>query len=216
MYYLFRVFLLACFTGFAWQASAQEPVVVLPDSLSLPTDSTTVQTKTGFFRGFFTEKYPNPRRAAFLSLAIPGAGQVYNRKWWKLPIVYATLGGLVWLEVTNVRTYRKHRYNYKLLADDDPTTNPTDPAYARVDKTTLKSARDTYRKYVDQSSLILGLAYLLTATDAFVDAQLHNFDTSDDLGLHFRPKAQATGVGPVFGVALQVDLNGRHDYKYLK
>ena len=209
MYDLLRLFLIFCCSGFMLIASAQEPVVVLPDSLSLATDSTTVQTRTGFFRGFFTENYPNPRKAAFLSLAIPGAGQAYNRRWWKIPIVYATLGGLIWLEVTNVRTYREYRDNYRLLADDDPTTNPTDPAYARVDKTTLKSARDTYRRYVDQSSLILGLAYLLTATDAFVDAHLQKFDTSDDLSLRFRPKAQATGIGPVFGIALQMDLHKR-------
>lgn len=207
MYDPLRLFLIFFCSGFGLFASAQEPVVVLPDSLTLTIDSTTVQTRTGFFRGFFTEKYPNPRKAAFLSLAIPGAGQAYNRRWWKVPIVYATLGGLVWLEVSNVRTYREYRDNYRLLADKDPNTNPTDPAYARVDKTTLKSARDAYRRYVDQSSLALGLAYLLTATDAFVDAHLHKFDTSDDLSLRFRPKAQTTATGPVFGLALQLDLS---------
>ena len=167
MPYLFRLILFVCCTGFAQQVLAQDPVVVLPDSLAIASDSNAVQVKTGFFRGFFTDGYPNPRKAALMSLVVPGSGQAYNKKWWKVPIVYATLGGLVWLEVTNVRTYREYRYNYKLLADGDPTTNPTDPAYENVDQTTLKSARDAYRKYVDQSSLILGLAYLLTATDAF-------------------------------------------------
>lgn len=206
MPHFLRLILFFCCTGFALQVSAQDPVLVLPDSLDIAADSNTVQTKTGFFRGFFTDGYPNPRKAALMSLVVPGSGQAYNKKWWKVPIVYATLGGLVWLEVTNVRTYREYRDNYKLLADGDPATNPTDPAYASVDQTTLKSARDTYRRYVDQSSLILGLAYLLTATDAFVDAHLHNFDTSDDLGLRFRPKAQPSGLGPVFGIAMQVDI----------
>lgn len=209
MPYLFRLILIVCCTGFALQASAQDPVIVLPDSLDVASDSNSLQAKTGFFRGFFKDGYPNPRKAALMSLVVPGSGQAYNKKWWKVPIVYATLGGLVYLEVTNVRTYREHRDNYKLLADGDPATNPTNPIYRDVDQTTLKSARDAYRRYVDQSSLILGLAYLLTATDAFVDAHLHNFDTSDDLGFRFRPKAQDTGLGLAFGIAMQVDLSRR-------
>lgn len=206
MRHLLRLFLLVCSIGCALPALAQDPVLVLPDSLDMASDSTTVQTKTGFLRGFFTDGYPNPRKAALLSLVVPGSGQAYNRKWWKVPIVYGTLGGLVWLQVTNVRTYREYRDNYKLLADGDPATNPTDPAYDNVDQTTLKSVRDTYRRYVDQSSLILGLAYLLTATDALVDAHLHNFDTSDDLSLRFRPRVQSSSIGPAFGIAMQVDI----------
>ncbi len=192
---------------------AQDPVVppsdstlFAPDNPALSGDSVGVETKTGFFRGFFQDGYPNPRKAAFMSLAIPGSGQAYNRSWWKVPIVYATLGGLVWLEISNVRQYREYRDNYRLLADNDPSTNPTDPKYQNVDKTNLKYVRDVYRKYVDQSSLALGLAYLLTATDAFVDANLKTFDTSDDLSLRIRPRAQASGIGPVFGLALEVQL----------
>lgn len=216
MYHPFRLFLLLCFVLLTAVIQAQEPVVlpsdsliVLPDSLAVAADSNSVQPKTGFLRGFFTDGYPNPRKAAFLSLAIPGAGQAYNRRWWKLPIVYATLGGLVWLEVTNVRQYREYRDNYRLLADGDPDTNPTDPKYQNVDATNLKYVRDVYRKYVDQSSLALGLAYLLIATDAFVDAHLRTFDTSDDLTLRFRPSVQGSGMGPAFGLALQIDLAKR-------
>ncbi|MEO6037890.1 MAG: DUF5683 domain-containing protein [Saprospiraceae bacterium] len=214
MHYLFRLFLRCSFLFPVTFLQAQDPVtvpqdsvIVLPDALAVAGDSVGVQTKTGFFRGFFTEKYPNPRKAAFLSLAIPGAGQAYNRRWWKLPIVYATLGGLVWLEVSNVRQYREYRDNYRLLADADPNTNPTDPKYQNVDKTNLKYVRDIYRKYVDQSSLALGLAYLLTATDAFVDANLKTFDTSDDLTLRLRPRAQSSGIGPAFGLALEINLS---------
>lgn len=216
MYHPFRLFLLLGFVLLTAVIQAQEPVVlpsdsliVLPDSLAVAADSNSVQPKTGFLRGFFTDGYPNPRKAAFLSLAIPGAGQAYNRRWWKVPIVYATLGGLVWLEVTNVRQYREYRDNYRLLADGDPDTNPTDPKYQNVDATNLKYVRDVYRKYVDQSSLALGLAYLLTATDAFVDAHLRTFDTSDDLTLRFRPNVQSSGMGPAFGLALQIDLAKR-------
>jgi len=214
MYQVFRLFLLSCFLLLTAVVQAQDPKIVpvdssnvVPDSPLLSGDSVGVETKTGFFRGFFAKGYPNARKAAFMSLAVPGSGQAYNRSWWKIPVVYATLGGLVWLEVNNVRQYREYRDNYRLLADEDPNTNPTDPKYQNVDKTNLKYVRDVYRKYVDQSSLALGLAYLLTATDAFVDANLKNFDTSDDLTFRVRPKAQATGLGPVFGLALQIQLD---------
>ena len=214
MYPPVRLFLFFAFLMINTLCKAQNPVLptsdslaLVADSLSLPGDTAGVQTKTGFFRGFFTDKYPNPRKAAFMSLVIPGSGQAYNRSWWKIPIVYATLGGLVWLEISNVRQYREYRDNYRLLADGDANTNPTDPKYQNVDKTNLKYVRDVYRKYVDQSSLALGLAYLLTATDAFVDANLKTFDTSDDLTFRVLPKAQATGLGPVFGLALQFQLD---------
>ena len=191
---------------------AQEParpVIVLPDSVAMAqADTSTVQIKRdGFVRRFFTDKYPNPRKAAFLSLAIPGAGQAYNKSWWKLPIVYGALGGVTWVEVDNVKQYRKLRDNYKILVDGDDNTNPTESPYDRIDATTMKKYRDQWRKYVEQTSLALGLVYLLAAADAFVDAHLHSFDVSDDLSLHVVPKAQTLPMGgPVFGVGVQLQL----------
>jgi hypothetical protein len=191
---------------------AQEParpVVLLPDSTAMaPSDTgTTQQARDGFVRRFFTSKYPNPRKAAFLSLALPGAGQAYNKSWWKIPIVYGAIGGVTWVEVDNVKQYRKLRDNYKLLVDGDDNTNPTESPYDRIDATTMKKYRDQWRKYVEQTSLVLGLVYLLGAADAFVDAHLHSFDVSDDLSLRVVPKAQSTPMGgPVFGVGIQLAL----------
>lgn len=185
------------------------PVLVLPDSThTMAADSTIdLPRKRGFIGRFFTNKYPNPRKAAFLSLALPGAGQAYNKRWWKLPIVYGALGGMTWLEIQNVKQYRALRDNYKLLVDDDVNTNPTEEPYTRIDATSMKKYRDQWRKYVEQTSLGLGLVYLLAAADAFVDAHLHSFDVSDDLSLRVVPKAQnlSTG-GPVFGVGVQIAL----------
>ncbi|MBK8425353.1 MAG: hypothetical protein IPL27_04935 [Lewinellaceae bacterium] len=192
---------------------AQEPaapVIVLPDSTAMAAaDSGGVVPieRSGFIRRFFTDKYPNPRKAAFLSLALPGAGQAYNKSWWKLPIVYGALGGMVWFEVDNVKQFRKLRDNYKLLVDGDDNTNPTEAPYDRIDATSMKKYRDQWRRYVEQTSLALGLVYLLTAADAFVDAHLHSFDVSDDLSLRVVPKAQTVPMGgPVFGVGIQLGL----------
>jgi hypothetical protein len=190
---------------------AQQPanqVIVLPDSTSTAlADTLPVEHRAGFVRRFFTSKYPNPRKAAFLSLALPGAGQAYNKSWWKIPIVYGALGGMTWVEVQNVNQYRKLRDNYKLLVDGDDNTNPTEAPYNQIDATSMKAYRDQWRKYVEQTSLGLGLVYLLAAADAFVDAHLKSFDVSDDLTFRVTPRAQSMPIGgPTFGIGFQLAL----------
>lgn len=194
-------------------------VVVKPDSTvvirldSLIGDSTKIAqisdtsatTRKPFFVTRFLKKdYPNPKKAMFMSLIIPGSGQAYNRKWWKIPIVYGTLGGLTWLEINNVKAYKTLKYNYKALVDEDPLT-VVEPAYEGRDAQTMKSARDVARKNLEQSSLILWLGYLLSVSDAFVDAHLATFDVSDDLSLKICPKSISTpAFGPAFGVGLAI------------
>ncbi|MBK6930340.1 MAG: hypothetical protein IPH12_05530 [Saprospirales bacterium] len=187
-------------------AAAQQPQAPVLDTLPPAAASATTPSppvgKAGLVRRMFTNNYPNPRTAAFLSLALPGAGQAYNRKWWKLPIVYAVLGGLTYLELDNIGEYNRLKKNYKLLVDGDPATNPTEAPYNQLDATSMKQYRDQWRRYVEQSSVALGLAYILTATEAFVDAHLARFDVSDDLSL--RPRVHSTDAGPVFGIGLSL------------
>ena len=205
-----RILIFLCLVWLTGVLSAQKP-----DSLARRLDTTAVAAasdtqavvrKPGFIGRFFSKDYPNPRKAAFLSLALPGAGQAYNRHWWKMPIVYAVFGGPMYLELDNLGEYHRLRDNYKLLVDGDDKTNPTEAPYIYLDATSMKQYRDQWRKYVEQSSLALGLAYVLTATEAFVDAHLSRFDVSDDLTLRISPKAQAlpgSGVAFGMGVALQ-------------
>ncbi len=151
--------------------------------------------------------YPNPRTAVVLSLALPGAGQVYNKKWWKLPIVYGALGTLVYSEVANVRQYRALRDNYKWLVDGDPNTNPTEPPYNQLDAVALRRYRDQWRRYVELNAVGIGLAYFLAAADAFVDAHLARFDVGENLSWQLRPSIQpAMGGIPAIGVGLSVQL----------
>jgi Family of unknown function (DUF5683) len=139
------------------------------------------------------------------SLVVPGAGQAYNRKWWKIPLVYGVLGGMGYLEYQNIQDFRLYRDSYKALVDGDPHTVVTNPRLLLQDRTTMRANRDIARKNLEQSSLWLGLAYILSITDAFVDAHLYSFDVSDDLSLKFCPKTQATpGLGLTFGVGIQV------------
>lgn len=153
----------------------------------------------GAFNRFFTKGYPNPRKAVLFAI-IPGGGQIYNKKWWKLPIVYGALGATTWILVDNTRQYRLLRDNYKLQVDGDPNTNPEEFPYNAIDPTAMRNYRDQWRRYVELSSVSLGLVFLLTVTDAFVDAHLASFDVSDDLSLHIRPSFDAgLGIGVSLG-----------------
>lgn len=167
-------------------------------------DSLAKSIKRNVFVQFFKKDYPNPRKAMILSLALPGAGQAYNRKWWKIPIVYGALGGVGYWESLQIKEFRSLKRSYRALVDDDPATIP-DARWIRLDRVTMKANRDISRKNLERSSLILGLVYLLAVTDAFVDAHMYSFDVSDDLSLQFCPKLQSiAGIGTGFGIGMQV------------
>jgi hypothetical protein len=197
---------------FLWtiRLSAQTEQTVL-----LPTDSTHVAIpdsgieRNHWLRHFFTHDYPNPRKAVLFGI-IPGGGQIYNKKWWKLPLVYGALGGMVYLEISNIKQHRALVYNYRLLKDGNPDTNPTQVPYNRIDEVSMKSYRDQFERYVELSSLGLGLVYLLTITDAFVDAHLHSFDVSDDLSFRIKPSFQGIGSTPSIGMGICFSLSRTH------
>ena len=190
-------------------STVRDTLAPLLDTVALQAASATTAPvkRPGLVKRIWAKDYPNPRTAAFLSLALPGAGQAYNKHWWKIPIVYVVLGGLTYVEIDNVSEYRRLRDNYKILVDGDPNTNPTEAPYNQLDATSMKQYRDQWRRYVEQSSLALGLAYILTATEAFVGAHLSRFDVSDDLSFKLQPKLQASpDTGPVLGIGLSVRL----------
>jgi Family of unknown function (DUF5683) len=159
---------------------------------------------------FFADDYPNPRKAVLFGLVVPGAGQIYNRKWWKVPIVYGVVGGVGWWEIQKIKEYRLFRDNYRWLVDRDSATVVTDPRLQRLDATTMRANRDIARQNVEYTSIVLGLAVLLSVADAFVDAHMATFDVSDDLSLRFCPKVQSVpSLGPTFGVGVTFQLRPR-------
>lgn len=185
-----------------------------PDSLRIVPDSSGVidtalaakSAKNGVFYRFLGKDYPNPRKAVLLGLVFPGGGQLYNKRWWKLPLVYGAIGTALGFEIANVREYRDARNNYKWAVDDDELTNPVGK-FAGRDATTLRSYRDTFRRYVELSSVALGVVYLLSISEAYVDAHLKNFDVSEDLSLRLKPSLQpASGLGAAYGLGLCVQL----------
>lgn len=210
----FLIVLAVHFCGQAAQAQQPDTVLVLPDSASTVLTDSLEPQKQSFVKRFFTKDYPKPGRAALLSAILPGSGQIYNKRWWKLPIVYGALGTALYFEIDNVKQYRELRDNYKWVVDEDPNTNPTEEPYIYMDATTLKNYRDQWERYVEISSLILGMVYLLQVTDAYVDAHLHSFDVSDNLSLRFQPKIESTyGFGATFGAGVSLQFHSQRQQR---
>jgi hypothetical protein len=161
----------------------------------------------------------SPRRAAIRSAIIPGLGQAYNKKYWKIPIVYAALGITGYIFVDNLKTYKDLRFAYaakykaSLPAYDSTSSYPgpyrdsTDyfkikDRYQPIGIESLRQGRDQFRRYIDYSAVFFVIFWGLNVVDAVVDAHLKPFDISPDLSLKVRPSynpiAKTGGVSFVF------------------
>ncbi len=142
---------------------------------------------------FAQESEHSPKKATLLSAFLPGAGQIYNKKYWKLPIVYGALGASVYALQENQSQYSLYRQAYLDRVDGDPNTvdpfdpnNPTvgNPSYTESNLLTLI---DFYQKNRDLSYIAFAGVWVLQIIDANVDAHLYEFDVSDDLTLSWNP-----------------------------
>lgn len=131
-------------------------------------------------------KSHSPRKAAFLAGFVPGAGQIYNRKYWKLPIVYGGFGGLAYAVGINAKRYRCYNTALFAQADGDSTTTGSCNGYSDV--SSLRVLKDRYKTNMDISIIGLSVWWLLTVIDAVVDAHLFEFDVGDDLSLRIEPR----------------------------
>lgn len=136
---------------------------------------------------------PSPRRAALYSAVFPGLGQIYNRKYWKLPIIYAGAAAVVYAFNFNDREYQKFREAYILRRNGDNTTSSLANLYPDINQ--LSNARDFYRYYRDFSVILGILLYGMQLADAAVDAHLSTFSVKDDLKVTLGPAMlpQVTG-----------------------
>lgn len=141
----------------------------------------------------FKKNYPSPKNALLLTAVMPGLGQIYNKKYWKLPIVYGGVGSMVYLIIRNSKQY--NRYKTALIMRDNgecdefsdcETETPT-PLLSDSD---LRTFRNEALKNRELSYIGLAFSYILTGVDAFVDAHLQGFDVSDDLTLEWQPHYQ--------------------------
>ncbi len=148
-------------------------------------------------------RYRNPGTAAFRSAILPGWGQVYNRKIWKVPIVYAALGITGGLFIDNLKWYKRFRYAFSVASDislgKDSLTGPNyQKVYGQLkrpffegpnglNKEGLRSNRDQIRQDVDYAFVFFLIAWGLNVVDATVDAHLSTFDVSPKLSLRLQP-----------------------------
>lgn len=154
----------------------------------------------------------SPQKATMLSAVFPGAGQIYNKSYWKLPIIYGGMATLGYVIGFNNRGYTRFKQAYHDLTDGDDST--IDEFNGRYSETVLKNTRDSYRRYRDLGIIIMGGLYLLNIIDAHVDAYLKKYDITDDLSLRVeptitqRPALTSVSSGPysqnMLGVSLKI------------
>ncbi len=205
-------------TGIRCQAQTEDLVVMdsiaksdakmlFRDSLSIVGDSTAVvgdstsvvvkkERKKKEKRDWNTWK-PNPKRALWLALVLPGAGQIYNRKFWKLPIIYGGFIGCIYALSWNNMMYKDYSQAYLDIMDNDPgtasynkflhlgkvITKDNEEKYKEI----FKSRKDKYRRWRDLSFFVMLGVYAVSVIDAYVDAELSVFDISKDLSLQVEP-----------------------------
>lgn len=148
-------------------------------------------------------QHHSPRKASILSAVLPGAGQIYNRKYWKAPIVWAGLGTAVYFITENSRGYQRYRTAYIALVDDDPNT--VDEFNGQYRPEQVLNVTDTYRRWRDLSYIAFGLVYMLNVVDASVDAHFVRFDVGRDLSMSMGPSMGTMAQGAP-GVSLLLTL----------
>lgn len=142
------------------------------------------------------EWLPDPKKATLLALTIPGGGQIYNKKYWKLPIVYGGFVGCVYALSWNGQMLRDYSNAYLDIMDSDPNTKSYEdllPPNFDIDsnmnwlKDVIKNRKNKYRRYRDMSIFAFAGVYLVSVIDAYVDAELSHFDVSSDVSMKVTP-----------------------------
>lgn len=193
-------------------ARAEAPIDTL--QLGRVADSLRIAPDKALPRKVFT---PDPKRALWLALIFPGAGQIYNRKYWKLPIFYGGFLGCTYALMWNQQMYKDYSQAYQDIMDNDPNTKSyMDMLPPRYDitgreerfKTIFKNKKNYYRRYRDLSAFCFVGVYILSVIDAYVDAQLSVFDISPDLSLRLRPAVISNnGLRPEHSYGIGCSLN---------
>ena len=160
---------------------------------------------------------PNPNKAVWMALVIPGAGQIYNRKYWKLPLVYGGFVGCAYALNWNNQMYKDYSQAFLDIMDDDPNTKSFEdflPPSANISgqesryQEIFRKRKDMYRRQRDLSIFCFIGVYLLSVIDAYVDAELSNFDISKDIGMKVEPTLFNDGRSKTYNsVGLQCSFN---------
>lgn len=152
----------------------------------------------------------NPRIATIRSAIAPGLGQIYNKKYWKLPLVWGALGTTAGVYLYNVKNYRSLRQAYIFLTDNDPSNdNDINPDFRNLSPEAIRSYRNSFRQNVDYSVLFFLLFWGLNVVDATVDAHLKAFDVDDNLSLQLKPGYSPLANTAGISLVLNIGKNNR-------
>ena len=132
-------------------------------------------------------KIHSPKKAAWMSAAVPGLGQIYNKKYWKLPIVYGILGGLGFGTGWHADKFVKYRDEYRYRLNNNDARKSQDTILLEKSTESLKADKNMYQQRMEIFIIVTAVAYLFNILDAAVDAHLMNFNVSNDLSLHIVP-----------------------------
>jgi hypothetical protein len=165
---------------FAFQAQAQKDTTITED----------VKVEKGQLEGDVEEvkvkgeeKLHSPKKAAILSAVLPGAGQIYNNKWWKVPIIYGGFAVAGYFLHDNLQRIELYKDSFVALTDGDPTTmNNTG-----FNSQQLTQLIDQYKQWRDLSYIAIGAIYILNIIDANVDAHLFYFEVNEDISMDVTP-----------------------------
>lgn len=188
--------------------------LMITDSLGQIALADTAQLKSTRRKSWRPASFnPDPMRAVWLSALFPGLGQIYNRRYWKLPIVVGGYVGLFYATTWNSNMLADYQRAYLDIMDSDPTTNSYmdffSSAYKEedIDKewltSVLKQRKDYYRQYRDLCIICMIGLYAVCMIDAYVDAQLYHFDVSPDISMQWQPAVIPTGRSALPAVGVQ-------------
>lgn len=164
------------------------------------------------------KKRHSPQRAVYLSLALPGAGQIYNRKYWKAPIAWGMLGVTIFLAIENHEEYREFYDGFMEIRRrdqaDEPINTPDAPFGGQFTPQQLITLQNQRLQSRDGMIILAVVSYALILVDAYVDAHLFEYDISDDLTLNLEPSVQPTLIGlqrPTAGLRLSLTFDRRRN-----
>jgi hypothetical protein len=180
-----QAFFISLFSFFSIAyAQKKDSALIMPIKMDSTKRMMLIGNDTTTKKNSHPKGYRSPRKASLFSAILPGLGQAYNRSYWKVPIIYAALGGLGYLTLDNHQQYQLYRKEL-IYRIDNPNQRKDFPQLEAANLTTQK---EIFRRYRDLSGLGFILVYAANIIEANVDAQLMTYDMSDNLSLKWQPR----------------------------